>query len=314
MQEIPSKSTATAEEARALLRRRVLLLGRIEVVRSLGAMASIGCVIAAAFALVAWHQSVWTFAIAFLLIASRQHALLILVHECWHGLFLPDRALNHLIGQVVGYSVGSKYWLARDGHLDHHRNLGRQDDPDRPLHSSSDKATRAALVRYFGARLLGGQLLVSHQVGRQRPKGSSSPSAAAEWLWLIVVQLIVWGLLALFTGRWWTYPLLWALPIATATTLLNSLRAFTEHAVPPDREASEPSRYFSITASPLERFFLAPLNFNCHAEHHLYPTVPYHRLPLVRRLILADPKALPGYSQRSGYLKFIASYYRSLPA
>ena len=275
------------------------------------AFGSILAVIVAALVLFCRSPSVWTFALAFALVSSRQHALLILLHECWHGLFLPDRRANHLVGEVVGYLVGSKYWLAREHHLQHHRKLGTEADPDRALHSSRDKATRAALRRYFLGRMLGGQLKVSHQLDGG-PGGGSGPRIDRELLWLVAAQVALWAGLTAATGWWWVYPLLWALPLATATTLLNSVRAFAEHAVPPADEPFEPSRYFSIAASPLERFFFAPLCFHCHAEHHLFPSIPYHRLPEVRRLILAQPAAFPGYELRSGYLSFLVAYYRAL--
>jgi len=293
------------------IRREILQLGTIDPWRSLMAFASIVAVIAGALALFCWAPSVWTFALAFALISARQHALLILLHECWHGLYLPERKWNHGIGQVVGYLAGSKYWLAREHHLQHHRRLGFADDPDRALHSSTDKASRAALRRYFAGRVLGGQLTVSHHLAGAT-SGVHGP-LGGETLWLVVAQLALWGLLTLLTGRWWIYPLLWALPLATLTTLLNSVRAFAEHAVPPAEEPVEPSRYFSIASPAVERFFFAPLCFHCHAEHHLFPSIPYHRLPTVRRLILDHRAAFPGYTLRPGYLAFLAGYYRALP-
>lgn len=307
-------ATAVAPAPEAALKRQILQLGGIDARRSLVAFVGIVAVIAGALYLVNRAPSPWTFLLAFGLVASRQHALLILLHECWHGLYLPHRGANHLVGQMVGYLVGSKYWLAREHHLRHHRQLGSEDDPDRSLHSSGDKATRAHLIGYFLRRVLGGQLRVSHQLEHQRTAVVHPWPMEPELAWVGAAQVALWVALTLATGRWWIYPFLWALPLATATTLLNSVRAFTEHAVPPREEPSEPSRYFSILSSPLERFFFAPLCFHCHAEHHLFPSIPYHRLPGVRRLILTNRDAFPGYSVREGYLAFLASYYRSLPA
>jgi len=293
-------------------RREILQLKGIDSRRSLAALIAVLGVLVAAFALFCAYPSIWTFALAFLVIAARQHALLIVLHECWHGLFVPDRKANHLLGQLIGYAVGSKYWLARQQHLDHHRKLGSTDDPDRSLHSSSDKATRRDFARYFVGRVLGGQLRVSHQLDRQ---DGAAPAlwAEGELRRVAAAQGFVWLGLTLATGYWWIYFALWALPLATATTLFNSVRAFTEHAVAPQDEPAEPSRDFSVLASPLERFFFAPLCFHCHAEHHLFPTIPYHRLPRVRALILANRDEFPGYSLRPGYLSFLASYYHALP-
>jgi fatty acid desaturase len=304
-------SASTAAEPS--VKRQILQLGGIDARRSLWTFVSIVAVIVAALAVFVQSPSLWTFVLAFALIASRQHALLILLHECWHGLYLPDRQINHRFGQAVSVLVGSKYWHAREQHLQHHRLLGSDADPDRSLHTSGDKATRTALRRYFLGRILGGQLRTSHQDGAQGRAQIHPWPIDPELFWIAMAQLAWWGVLYAVTGLWWVYPLLWALPLATATTLLNSARAFVEHAVLPGQETPEPSRYFSIMSSPVERFFFAPLCFHCHAEHHLFPSIPYHRLPQVRQLIFRNREAFPEYAPREGYIAFIEAYAQALP-
>ncbi len=104
-----------------------------------------------------------TFLLAFLLISSRQHALLILEHECWHALMFRSKRLNHFVGQVIGYSVYSKYWSSRKNHLDHHHHLGTPEDPDFILHVSCTRPNREALVISLLKSMLGGQAKFSYQ-------------------------------------------------------------------------------------------------------------------------------------------------------
>lgn len=80
---------------------------------------------------------------------------------------------------------------------------GSETDPDRSLRSSGDKATRAAVIRYFLRRVLGGQLRVSYQLGHQSGATVHPWPLDPELFWIVVAQLVLWATLTLATGRWW---------------------------------------------------------------------------------------------------------------
>jgi fatty acid desaturase len=73
----------------------------------------------------------------------------------------------------------------------------------------------------------------------------------------------------------------WLLPLLTVLIALLYLRDIAEHvALPSGAYASR-----STIASRLESWLVAPHHVGMHAEHHLFSSVPWHRLPEVHRLL-----------------------------
>jgi fatty acid desaturase len=62
----------------------------------------------------------------------------------------------------------------------------------------------------------------------------------------------------------------------------------------------------------LERFFVAPLNMNHHAAHHLWPSIPYYNLAAAEREMWATG-ATAGMERRKSYLGYLRRYWRALP-
>jgi fatty acid desaturase len=73
-----------------------------------------------------------------------------------------------------------------------------------------------------------------------------------------------------------------------------------------DDESIEPMTR-SIRSSAIERIFFAPLNFNLHLEHDLFPEIPYHGLPAVHRELAAM-----GYFDREKDRPYEGGYIRLL--
>ena len=70
-----------------------------------------------------WHPRPLTYLAAFVLVASRQYALLILMHDAFHSLLHPHRRVNDVVGAwCIGAACGSSYWGSRGSHLEHHGN------------------------------------------------------------------------------------------------------------------------------------------------------------------------------------------------
>jgi fatty acid desaturase len=259
----------------------------------------------------------WALLVAVPLIASRQYALLILMHDAFHALLHPNRRLNDLIGMLVlAAPCGSTYWGARTGHLEHHRKLGDDDDPERFLHSAGpprDKRTLASFVGHFVWLIAGGQFLYTHVTSTVAAKGVPvTRQLVAVVPRLAIVAVVHLGLLGLFvaTSSWTTYVVLWVLPLATLAVVLNGLRAFCDHANLSDEPRGEAARLVSYISNPAERFFLSPFHMNYHAEHHLFPYVPHYRLPVVRqRIRTVPPPAIAATVQwRGAYLRFVCHF------
>jgi len=279
--------------------------------------------------------SVWTYAIAFLMVSSRMNACLTLAHDAWHNSLMPSRKWNDFFGGwLCSYPFGSVYGKARAGHLAHHKYLGTGLDPDRPLHVETDKDTPAHFVGHFSGHMFVGQLtaMLSAQLKpvRKHPAMANEVVAAAtprrdrsdtrtrpkypEFFNLVLVQVAIGSALWSASGQWWMYFALWLLPIVTLGTLCYFLRAFADHArLATDPEGPYEGRLITIAHQlPWERAFIAPFEFNFHAEHHLYASVPHQYLPRVHELIKDNEAYQRQCIVRRNYTRFLLAYWRQI--
>ncbi len=118
---------------------------------NLGYLALTWLVAIGGIALFGHYRTWWSFVLAFLVVSSRQQALLNCEHEAQHRKFLPNLWWNNLVGTYLcAAAVGSPYEAARTRHLTHHRLVGTPEDPDVHLYSGDDSVPWAA---WFGTSL-----------------------------------------------------------------------------------------------------------------------------------------------------------------
>ncbi len=259
-----------------------------------------------------WAHPAWyTFALAFVVVSSRQQALLNCEHEAAHRKFLPNLRVNDLVGTYLcAAPVGSPFGAARTRHLCHHRLLGSLEDPDHDLHTGSDKQTRKGLVRYFLNGLVGGYAGMVLMGPRAPAAAAKGGSAQRDLLSLVAVQaLLAAGLTLAFD--WWVYPALWLAPLATLTAFCHLVRSFVEHAITRSEAPAHGNRLITIDSNPLERGLISPYFMNLHAEHHLVPSVPAPRLKELRRRLGERPDR-PPLLVRGSYGGAIRRYLRAL--
>ncbi|MEA2142313.1 MAG: hypothetical protein QOI64_743 [Solirubrobacteraceae bacterium] len=260
-----------------------------------------------------WAHPAWyTFVLAFVVVSSRQQALLNCEHEAVHGKFLPTRRWNDLVGTYLcAAAVGSPFGAAKARHLSHHRLLGTPDDPDMELHSGDDKRTRHGLLRYFLNGLLGGYAGMVLMGPRAPRAARAASSARRDLLSLALVQgAIAAGLTLAF--EWWVYPALWLAPLASVTALCHLIRSFVEHAITDSEVPAHGNRLITIRSFFLERALVSPYNMNYHAEHHLLPSVPAPRLKELRERLASRDDA-PPVLVRDSYAGALRRYARELP-
>ena len=86
---------------------------------------------------------------------------------------------------------------------------------------------------------------------------------------------------------WPMFLLLWVVPILTWLKMIMRVRSIAEHFAVENDHACTQSR--TTLPSFLERVFVAPRHVNFHLEHHLYPSVPFFRLPQLHAVLMKDP-------------------------
>ncbi|OLF73200.1 fatty acid desaturase [Maricaulis sp. W15] len=233
--------------------------------------------LAAAFALAIIWPNPLTLIIAVPIIAGRQLALAIVLHDCAHKALFRTPWLNEFVGRWIGgAAVDVPLQLYRDYHLDHHRHAGTDKDPDQGL-VKAYPVTRDSLRRKF-TRDLTGQTGFKEMVMSWR-----KPDWRAKLPFLAFQLVLIIALAA--AGAIWAYALWWVARLFLYPAIMR-LRNIGEHGVAIDRYDTEPRLNTHTTVARwFERLLVAPNNVNFHLEHHMFAAVPPYNLPRLHKLL-----------------------------
>ena len=133
--------TATGQEFREDRRRQaaplpgstVRALSAINPWRAAWSIAETVGVILVAIAFAVTYWQIWVIVPVVVLIASRQQALFVLVHDAAHYRMFKARWLNDLAGRLLAMPVGISMCTYRVVHRLHHNHLFERRDPDMAL-------------------------------------------------------------------------------------------------------------------------------------------------------------------------------------
>jgi len=292
-------------------------------VRAFGDLLLVWGVIAGAVAAALLAGRWFAYVLAIIVIGGRQNALATLAHEGWHAILFSSRRLNHGAGAwLCSYPLGILYYHDRERHLRHHREVGHDYDPDWINYTSRDRESPGRVLSYL-ASLLFGRLLFSTLLSfarRGRPRISvespgnagkeDNPGVSGELFRVSICQAILFSAMTLATHRWWSYPLLWMLPLVTFAGFFANFRALIEHVAVRDDVAPE-DRLRDIKAGPLERFFISPSHFNYHALHHAHPSIPHYNLTRGKEVYLEQLGFYP-FTVWQGYARALFAHLREL--
>jgi fatty acid desaturase len=225
-------------------------------------------------------------------IGARQHALAILMHEGAHYLLFKNRRLNAVVSELfLAWPVFITARTYRPSHFAHHRHVNTDKDPDLMRKKSSISEWEfpkswGALVALLAKDVFGlktRQLFSDFEDMWDQKSGREQgidPYAVARILYYVIVLSVV-----TYFSLWPMFLLLWVLPILTWVKMTMRIRSIAEHF------AIENDTYtHTRTTLPtlFERLFVAPRNINFHIEHHLYPSVPFFRLPQLHAVLMKD--------------------------
>jgi len=238
----------------------------------------------------------WSAVAAFVIVSTRQHALLILYHDAVHGHFARDARVNDfMVNLFVGIPAMLPVEVYRPLHIDHHRELGTDRDPERQLLYVNQAWNYQPLP--FGAllrQLLGDLLIVNgaRTIAAWRksrpfpPMSAQTMIIAAAWIIALGLSIYAQPAVAMIALA------LWILPLLTLTQLLQKLRSYAEHSGGPGVTPGWQDWTYSWRPGLLGRMTIWPYNINRHREHHQQPGLAWHHLPSVA----ADRACLAGSS------------------
>lgn len=292
---------ALREDARAW----TLVLGNLAIVLSCG--------------VIAWRlDHWWAYALAFVLVGARGQACYILQHEAMHNLLFTSPRTNERVGAVLSAVLGTRFYMGRKIHWDHHRYVGQADDPNEIFHNVENRPPGLAVIRFFLFHLLGGRLLMmvsnlgqtAFQIISPDQHGTGGRKAAIPFaktridlIALFGIQLVILVGISLLSSPI-VYLALYILPLVTLTAFFEAIRSFSEHVLPGFATCeAERERQFLMDASRVERFFISQFDFHYHHVHHLYPNVVTFKVRALHGWLLAnDPLYAGQFMTRPGYI------------
>jgi fatty acid desaturase len=237
--------------------------------------------------LMASYPNPLTILLGLFLLGARQLGLGVIVHETGHRTLFASNKLNDLVGNwLSGYWVFSYKDAYMRGHLKHHKEAGKDSDPDLSNYQSYP-ITHTSLKRKFTRDLTG-------QVGWRRIKSIFRAvknirqlddenrryvlrSIGANGFMLLVLVAL---------GDAWLYAV-WVVAFMTTHMMIVRIRQIAEHAGVQDHFDTDPRlNTRTLYISPLERLFIAPHRVNYHLEHHMLASVPIYRLQTLHRILM----------------------------
>lgn len=207
---------------------------------------------------------------AYVVGATIDHALWVLIHECAHNLVFRRPVWNKLAAIIANLPLVMPAALSfRKYHLLHHQHLGELDyDADVPGPTEAKVIRTSPAKAMWLAAFAGVQgLLRTHRLKKVR--------FFDRWIALnIVVQVFAMAVVAAFTG---VRPLLYLVVSSLSAVGLHPLGArwIQEHFV--FAEGQETYSYYG----PLNRVCF---NMGYHNEHHDFATVAWSRLPKLKAI------------------------------
>ncbi|MEP3919000.1 fatty acid desaturase [Ascidiaceihabitans sp.] len=230
--------------------------------------------------------------------------LFTLSHECTHHTPFAQNWMNNLVGHLTALPLILPFMWFRYFHLAHHRFTN---DPDRDpeLAGAGRPHTWKAYVLYlsgWGYWTGNAKTLLFNAFGALDapylpPRQHGAMRGEARVL-LGLYALIALSLTASPVALW-----IWVVPALIGQPVLR-LYLLAEHGhCPPVADMLENTR--TTYTSRLVRFLA--WNMPYHAEHHSYPTVPFHQLPALHDIMQPHLK-----STSPGYRRFTKDYVQGL--
>lgn len=231
------------------------------------------------------------YVVAVIIIGSRQHALLLMMHEATHWRLFSEKRLNDWVCEVAAtWPTLVSLRAFRHSHLAHHRYLNltadvdlrkKLEDPD--WHFPLPPGRLAwSLAKQFSGLGFWYALKVLRYANADPEKSGQTREYRRIRLayYAAVLALIVYfHVFMLFLAYW-------IVPLATCTIAFNRMRVLSEH--PPVERAANYRVICSYRFNLLERILFAPKNCYYHIEHHSYPGVPFFNLPRLHRKLMGN--------------------------
>lgn len=230
--------------------------------------------------------------------------LFTLEHEATHKTPFASEAINEWVGRACGFLILLPFEWFRYFHLAHHRwtNIAGRD----PELASAKPATRAEWIWQVSgiplwaseARLFG-TLLCGRARADYLPTGALPRIRREAWIMAAGYGLVALSLMITPVAFW-----VWLLPVVLGQPALR-LYLLAEHG-----DCPQVANMFENTRTTFTTALIRFLAWNMpyHVEHHVYPAVPFHRLPALHDIMKSELRVTA-----DGYAAFTRDYLSRRP-
>jgi len=251
----------------------------------------------------------WWLPLALLLHGLVLVSLFAVMHECVHYSAFRTRRLNELVGWLAGAGILYIATYYRQFHFAHHRYT---QDPARdpelltapPPQSRGQYWWRATAVPYWRTRASNLFMLSRGRfdgLDWVAPASRPAVTRSARVLLAVLAGVVLGSIMFRSTAVIWY----WLLPLALGLPFLR-LYLLSEHTGCSEDDDGLTNTRTTISVWPV-RFLMWNLPY--HAEHHLYPSLPFHQLPAAHRALRRHLRVLA-----RGYVEVQRSLYASVTA
>lgn len=255
--------------------------------------------------------SPWLYIPSIMIIGSRMHGLLILMHDAAHYKFCNNKKINDLICNVaITFPLFVNLYHWRSTHFAHHRDTGGDEDPDwigHVNHPDYDLPMRTRkLLLILGQHMFGIKYLVillsrkhtilykikyvlssffdTGRVGSPRIDGKEPKYFSNLQKIILIAAYILTLSLIIYLGIFKMFLLFWIAPLFLWTHFLTKLRSYSEHCGLEHTGCYENTRTMYVTW--FDVIFLGySWNVGLHIDHHLFPSIPSYRLKKFHNII-----------------------------
>ena len=216
------------------------------------------------------------------------------LHETIHRTAFHSRALNDVVAFIAGLLVVLPREYFRAFHFAHHRFTQEADDPELATNKPASVAQLLWHVTGFPEWWWALKGLVTRSFGRlpepfyATDRVRRSVVLESRWVLAIYAAALVGSIAAQSSVLLWY----WVIPIMLAQPMLR-LYLLAEHSGCP-RSADMLENTRTTYTNALVRFLAWNMPF--HAEHHAWPSIPFHALPQTNAVVRARlHKTAPSY-------------------
>ena len=217
------------------------------------------------------------------------------VHECTHRTAFANRVINDAVGWFGGLLSGYNSTFYRRYHMWHHR-YTKVPEKDPEFEDLCPTTWGEYLWVMSGIPWWIGKVRTHWQVATGQfehmpyvPTTAYGEVQRSTWLQLGLYGVV--AALSLFCQNLW-FLLYWLLPLAIGQPLLRFI-LIAEHTSCPDGDNLLTNTRTTLTLWPVQ---LLMWNMSFHAEHHLYPSIPFYQLPAAHADLAENfDHVAPGY-------------------